>query len=376
LLFAAQVWGQVQIGRFIPGNYRSDNLHRVEIYNPGPAPAALGGFLVITRDYSVRIPDGAVAPAGGVYAIGKVRTPGSGLNLELASFPDFLIRIYSKKVEGNYVLLLGRQQQVLDAFYYSQLPNVPFLPDTGTLILRTGTAVSFKVPTEDSDVWGYYPVGDDPAIGFMQVNNEWRVTSSNPKVNLHPTTAFKDFAARYTEGVVALGWSTEFEDNLPAIRIERSEDQENFTQVGEVKAAGFSRVFRTYRFLDATIQPDKTYYYRLTHIDPYGNVVYSRLAEITTTDVGSGFWMEVFPTATADAAAVRIRFSSAYSQRVKIKLLDADGREVALLYATYVYADVQNLLRFLQPLPPGQYRVVATTDDSRYVQDLVIEPTV
>jgi hypothetical protein len=74
-----------------------------------------------------------------------------------------------------------------------------------------------------------------------------------------------------------------------------------------------------------------------------------------------------------DQNIVSVRFYSAYSQRVKIKLYNAQFREIAVLYENPVYAEAQNLLRLKESLPSGKYILVATTDNKRYVESFIVK---
>jgi hypothetical protein len=365
------------VARYIPGNFRFDNLHRIEILNNTAKPVSLAGFMLVTRDYSLRLPANATVQPFSLYRVGKRREVGAPpLDLELAGYGDFLIRIFARKVEGNYFALFDRGGRMVDAFYFSQLTNVPFLPDTGTLITANRQYLSFRVPPESSPVWKYYGVGEDPAIGFVQVEGQWRPTSSNPKRSVLQATEFDQLNGRYREGIVALNFSTKYEDNVRSIQVQRAQVDVNgpteFATIGTLAAAGISRLPRSYTYFDPTTQKGLTYYYRLRHVDVFGQEVLSKVAEVPAIQVKVEFWMEVVPAVGNQAPGVR--FYSAYSQRVKIKLLDAAHREVALLYDNLAYADVQQLLRLNRQLPQGHYTLLASTDGQRYAQPFDLRP--
>lgn len=362
---------QVRLQRFVPGSYLTDNLHLVELQNVNAQAVNLGGWLVVTRDYSVLLPNHNLAP-GAIYRIGKERTPSHPLNLQLLGHNDFLIRLYRKQVEGNYAALFAPDGRFVDGFYHSQLPNVPFLPDTGSLIRPNGQRLRYDIPAETTPGWGYFSIGEDPAIGFVRLEGQWRVTSANPTVNLYPATAFRDLKGRYSQGVVSLSWVTEFEDGVRTLIVERSRDQKTYAAVGNVAGQGQSRSFVPYTWTDDELQPGQTYYYRLRHTDAQGQTTLSKVLEIRAEEPPIDFWLEIFPEQPTAGQAVSIRFFSAYTQQVKIKLLDANYREVFLLFHSLVYADSQHLLKLTETIPPGQYTLIATTEGRRLAQSLKI----
>jgi hypothetical protein len=295
------------------------------------------------------------------------------LNLELSRHEDFLIRIYPRKVEGNFVLLLNRQQQPVDGFYHSQLRSVPYLPDTGSLILPNRQVIPFRVSDENAPFWGYFPVGDDPAVGFARVAGKWTPTSSNPRRSVVRSIEFGGLGGRFSQGIVSLKGTTRFEENVRELALERAQalpggQVSAFERIATLKGGGIQRSEREYAYLDGQVQRGGTYYYRLRHVDVFGRVEVSKVAEVNAVEVPVEFWMEQV------ARTPVVRFFSAFSQRVKIKLLDERYQEVALLYDDLAYAEVQQLLELTRPLRPGRYTLLATTEAQRYWQAFYLRP--
>jgi hypothetical protein len=284
--------------------------------------------------------------------------------------------LYSKKVDGNYVVLFNRQQRIVDAMYHSQLPNVPFLPARDTLILQNNRIVPYALPPESSPAWGYYPFGTDPAVGFEQnEQGEWQVIPANPQTQLYPRITFEDLKARYEDGVVTLKWQTRASDELRYIIIERGKDQRSYERVGRVKArkATAGEQMTEYTFYDTDLQQDSTYYYRLRSVDRGGQAAYSKVVEVTIQELPVEFWLKLYPEAARSAKEVSIRFYSAYSQQVKIKLLDRHFREVGILFNNLVYAETQHLLKLTKHLAAGRYLIAAYTEERRYFKTLEVK---
>ncbi len=128
---------QVIISKFIPGDFRFSNTHRVELLNIGSKTINIGDYLVVTRDYSVKLPTKVLLEPGQKYILAQknsILKP----DLDLTSCKDFLFKPYKKNVEGNYVVLFSNYLQFVDGFYFSQLKDVPFLPEKNSLILGNG----------------------------------------------------------------------------------------------------------------------------------------------------------------------------------------------------------------------------------------------
>jgi hypothetical protein len=354
----------VIIRRFVPGNYRADNQHQVEIYNPNSSIMDLTNWLLVTRDYSVVFPPRTLIPAGGVLYLRKLKVANSPANtMELDKCGGFLIRLYSRRVEGNYVALFTPTGKIVQAFYHSQLPSVPFLPDSGEALPISGKPVKFYLPAENHYIWRFYGVGDDPAIGFVQQFDQWRVTAADPEAAIDRITAYNQLVFSYDHPLVRLRFRTDFEENLREIQIERSLNQTDFQTIAKLPAAGRGGLGAEYLFLDKQIVPDTVYYYRLSHEVLPGMRAFSRVVEVSTYDRGPDFQLTYRPK----ASGLYLQFKSLYSERVIIKLLDANYRQVLKLFDGYVYADIAQLLEVTQQLPAKPLQIMAITQRKRYL---------
>lgn len=363
-------YGQVKLLRVVPGNYRADNLHLIELYNYGNTARSIGNWLIVTRDYSVRIPAQAQIAPRQIYRVGK-KQQYDKLQLELSTANDFLIRLYSKKVEGNYVIIFDPMMRVVDAFYHSWIPEVPFLPDSGICILSNQDIIHFRVPEETNPVWKYFAVGDDPAIGFVQHNGKWNAMSSNTR-KIHQVVSFGNFSARYQDKFVELRFDTRYEDNPQSIVIQRSANQEFFADIAVIPPAGSPRSDQEYLYLDNAVLRERTYYYRIKVTSIPGQEVYSKVVEVHTQKIPIEFWIDVFPEKPNAGQVFDLRVYSAFSQYIRIVLLDTMLRDRLTLYSNYVNAESQLLIRITRRLPPGTYWALVTTDRVRYRKKFLI----
>ncbi|MEM0998491.1 MAG: hypothetical protein AAGN35_15630 [Bacteroidota bacterium] len=363
LLLAGGVYAQeveVFVSRYIPGNYLADNNHRVQFFNPGTRPVSLEGYLMVTRDYSVRLPAAARIGPRSVFTIAKEQAP--GVNLILSDVPDFLIRFRLREDEGNYLVLIDRQGNIQEAMYYSPVPNVPFLPERDTLITYAREKLPYYVPPENRQVWSYISVGDGPTRTFVKQGGEWKLSRGNIK----PSTDYRSLNVRYFDGIVTLRWTTAFEQNCRFHHLERSEDQEVFAPVARIASQGDSREFQSYEYYEKNVEEDKTYYYRLRSEDIFGNSVFSKIRGLKTEEGQEEFSLEVISGPNITGGALNVRFTSRYAQRVRLKLFDEQMREVAILFNDYVFAGIPNLLKVDRPLVAGRYLILAYTETERF----------
>jgi hypothetical protein len=363
--------GQISILRYAPGTYRSDNNHRVEIYNAGKQIINLSDYVVVTRDYIVKIPRDIILYPGKSYTLQRRKDKESTAKniLEIESSKSYSIRINKKRAEGNYVVLFDAKMRIIDAFYFSPTPNPPFLPDEGFHTFSNNEFVNFYVPPGGNKVWGYLPLGDDPAIAFLQVNGNWKPGSAITRKNPNPAVHFRQFSIRFKDGIVSLKWVTDYEDNAQQFWIDRSENQEEFFSIGSIPAKNNSREFQTYSFYDSEIKENKTYYYRIRNADAFGNEINSRTEAIQTIPLKVEFSIEVIP----GEGPLNIRFYSAFSERVRMRILNDRMQVVSHLFDSYVYADAQQLVKLNSWLKPGKYWIVAATDTRRFFEPLTIE---
>jgi hypothetical protein len=85
-----------------------------------------------------------------------------------------------------------------------------------------------------------------------------------------------------------LNWATATELNSDYFSIQRSVDLKEFTDVGQVKAAGDSRLKLEYSFLDEAPLPGINYY-RLKQVDKDGSAEYSKIVAVNVQDGSTQF---------------------------------------------------------------------------------------
>ncbi|MEY3442604.1 MAG: hypothetical protein RLZZ519_885 [Bacteroidota bacterium] len=367
-IFCGAAFSQgIFISRIVPGNYLSDNRHRVEFSNPANKLQSLEGYLLVTRDYSVRLPAEARIPAKGTFVLAK--NPALGVNLSMATTPDFLIRFPMVEHEGNYLVLFDPNGRIVEALYFSPVPNVPFLPDRDTLYTYSREKIPYYIPPENRTVWSHFTAGSNPSNVFVKTNGAWRSSNILEK----PATEYHTVTVRFKEGIMSLKWITAFENGSKFHIVERGTDIEHFEPIDTLVSLGNSREFRQYAFYDEGLERGLTYYYRIRNIDAAGKESYSRIREVKAEEGQEEFSMEVLQGPSNGAGQWRLRFNSQFSQQVRIKLYDERLMEIAVLFDDFVYAGNPGLLKIGRKLLPGSYLILAETETRRFGQNFEVK---
>lgn len=362
------------ISRFVPGPYNSNQSHRVELFNPQNRPIPLAGYRLITRDYAFEFPNGITLQGESVYSIGKL----GGRNLPkpdlvLNQVKDLHLRgVYDQ--DGNYVVLIDKNGELVDGMYFSPNSQVAFLPDK-VAWQSGGRNISLLVPPESAGVWKGKSVntGPDPVLCFIHLlgPDTWLPTSIS--ANLTPATQYKRFSARYFKGVVTLRWTTTFEDQAFFHRIERSPDGIDFEMIRKIRAKDLGPAPQDYEFFDDSLEMGESYYYRITNFDLYGFQISTEIQEVKVGGAGGDFFMEVFLGKTGAGQEVNILFSAKRAMRARIKVLDERFREVGLIFDDDIPAEKENLIKLSDSLPPGKYLIVADILSQRFFKEIIID---
>jgi len=236
-------------------------------------------------------------------------------------------------------------------------PLTPSISPTSTTI-NTGQTVTFNVNNVSSGAW--YALLDNNGTSYATSVYKTTTSSFNLTTNTFNTpgtynlslTANKlsgcalsfqtasiqvssplpltltSFEATAQDATVLLRWTTASEQNVSHFEIERSIDGTVFAPIGNVKAAGNSRLPENYQFTDPAPGTGKIYY-RLKMVDLDGAVTYSKIAavsiipQLTVTSVA--------PNPFTDAIDIRLQLGQ--PQQLRVRMLDAAGKEMrSVLY--------------------------------------------
>jgi hypothetical protein len=123
-----------------------------------------------------------------------------------------------------------------------------------------------------------------------------------------------------------LEWETEREVNTELFTIERRfETEDDFTKIGEVKAAGLSLTANVYDLKDYNIEKDGVYYYKLQQINKDGKSTYSKVVAIVV-DRSENTDIKLYPNPARDRFELELGLIR--NNHVKVDILDAQGKLV------------------------------------------------
>jgi Secretion system C-terminal sorting domain len=130
------------------------------------------------------------------------------------------------------------------------------------------------------------------------------------------------FKGAATNNRSQLNWATATELNSDYFSIQRSVDLKEFTELGQVKSAGNSKLRLEYSYLDEAPLPGINYY-RLKQIDKDGAAEYSKIVAVNVQDGSSQF--AIYPN-PSDGRTIQLQFSNLDLEG--LKLVDMLGLEV------------------------------------------------
>jgi Lamin Tail Domain/Secretion system C-terminal sorting domain len=151
--------------------------------------------------------------------------------------------------------------------------------------------------------------------------NDFASVTPNPLNTLSPPLPIEltSFNANTKNSKTNLTWQTASEKNNAHFDIERSNDGDVFSKIGQVKGNGNSTVTQNYQFTDAT--PAKGInYYRLRQVDFDGTESVSKTVSVNFD--GKQSKVKVYPTLVKDA--VNVELSSELKSEISVR--DLTGR--------------------------------------------------
>jgi hypothetical protein len=121
-----------------------------------------------------------------------------------------------------------------------------------------------------------------------------------------------------------LSWITESENNSDYFNVERSDDGQNWSVVGQVSAAGWSSSSLSYNFTD-NHRSTNVFYYRLVQIDLNGDSeVFGPISIICSSNLSQ---FHVYPNPSENELVIVLN-QEITNDQTKILFLDLNGKEV------------------------------------------------
>ncbi|MEO7924209.1 MAG: T9SS type A sorting domain-containing protein [Chitinophagaceae bacterium] len=235
--------------------------------------------------------------------------------------------------------------------------NSYYIPAGGSLILKyTALTPSYSTSNLLTTARDY--------VGATQVGAATNTVSVSTTLPL----SLLSFSAVWMNDVVRLNWSTSNEINCRSMQIERSTDNTNYTQIGELPATGNTSSVQDYSFTDPF--PVMVNKYRLKLVDLDGKFTYSPVVLVTKKQ-GDASLLSSFPNPFTNV--LNIQVVSPGEQTIRLQLTDILGKTIFTRSEpcpkgthTFMLHDLGNIptgIYFLQVTTPGgkkQFKLLKT----------------
>ena len=181
----------------------------------------------------------------------------------------------------------------------------------------------------------------------------------------------RTFTAEKLDREVLLKWTTASEVNSSHFEIERSQDLNDWTKLGEVEAMGESSVDTDYDFLDSNVPLNartnhKIFYYRLKMVDNDEYTEYSEVRTVRFDLDGEGDFL-VYPNPAINEVYVNLSNVNEVTGNANVNIIDMNGKLVKRVPLTSnddIAVDVSNLTA-------GVYYFIAQHGDKTYSQKVI-----
>jgi len=201
--------------------------------------------------------------------------------------------------DGNSDFLVGEPSGILDLGF-----------NLGTLEANPGNTLEGTLTTAAN-------------AGLITINSTGKATLYYGSAIVLPISLFS-FTGQTEGNGVLLHWATAQEQNSNYFEVDRSADNQNYTAIGQVSAAGNSTQTANYSFTDGSPLAGNNYY-RLKMVDEDGSFVYS---QVVVVNFGSSSMQSVdaYPNPAHGSFALLCRNMT--PGRYGVSLLNAIGQTV------------------------------------------------
>jgi hypothetical protein len=188
------------------------------------------------------------------------------------------------------------------------------------------------------------------------------------------------FTASLSGLSVQLDWSTASEVNNAGFGIERKIQGSGFVTVGFVAGSGTTNEQKLYSFTDKPANQTQTLIYRLKQLDFDGTFTYSHVISVDFYGIISGVkdtgipaefsLHQNFPNPFNPSTV--IKFGLPFSSNVSLKVYNILGKEVAVLFNSFMEAGIHETSFNAAGFPGGVYLYEIRTDAFTSVRKMVV----
>ncbi|MBN8672486.1 MAG: T9SS type A sorting domain-containing protein [Chitinophagales bacterium] len=248
---------------------------------------------------------------------------------------------------------------VLTAVTTGSVPN-PYCFDPGNCISAGNVRYCFR--------------GNNlPSSGFMTLRFTLGASAWNCTYNVNGGSGsilpvlLTGFEARITGSNVLLNWRTEQEYNNDRFIIERSNNNNNFIEIGTVTGNGNSPLPTDYRYTDPN--PVKAvFFYRLKQMDSDGHFTYSATRRIDNRIAGLQI-NQIYPNPASDNLVLFLHADK--PDRLEVSIYNCSGQRV-IREDKQVSRGDQNWKIALPYLRPGLYELVLITASDELLTEKIV----
>lgn len=266
---------------------------------------------------------------------------------------------------------LGWQQINLQTPYYYN--------GTGSLLTKF-TRVSGNTPTNYPS-FGFLdasPTSDIRNRNQTQVNSDYKymkmafnsicTATINATGSVLPIELI-DFEAKCNNKNISLKWHTASEINNKGFMLERSNNGNDFTVIGEIEAKQNSNNIKEYSYIDFS-SSDELNYYRLAQQDYDGKINYSKTISISNNCQNNGLKILAFPNPSNREINIQLHTEDK-EQIAHIELINHIGEIIYRMESNV--KNIENLVINTRQFSPGIYFLKAFTNAKSDVLKLIIE---
>jgi hypothetical protein len=200
--------------------------------------------------------------------------------------------------------------------------NLAFTPDVASTPTPAPTVFTLGHYTNGAWVESYAGVSGGTYSGTFTSFSPFGVGQNGSFSGVVLGVELTNFIAKANKSSNLLSWQTTTEKNNAQFQIERSQNGEIFSKIGEVKGRGNSNVEQNYTFTDAS--PVKGInYYRLRQVDFDGTETISKTVSATFDGKGQNKF-KVYPTLTQDLVNIELNEEG----KTEIAVRDLTGRVI------------------------------------------------
>lgn len=246
-------------------------------------------------------------------------------------------------------------------------PGISIPPNSGQIHVLT---INFTNQTPSSLGW---LAETDEFIGLVYTDvdyNEYDIIVTGLQFAPLPITIKSFSATKDGERTARLDWTSSSEINSDYIGIERSTDGENWTTVGQVKAAGNSNRDIDYIYYDRSLPMarsiDNIFYYRLRLTDLDGQYKYSETRGVNMGRLEG--LVSIYPNPATDIINVDLTDMDLHEGIIHLSVYDNTGK--AIISKEVNGAGIEPIQA--SNMAAGSYQVVVKQGDTTHRKQIIV----